>query len=80
MELFGERVGSVDDNDLPVGLAFVQQADGAQDLDLLDLSGRGAARANFYRIDRVVVALEVSVLVDDFRAFPRLHKAYVDGK
>ena len=57
VELGRQRVVDVDDDDLPVGLALVEQSHDAEDLDLLDLASVANRLANLANIERIVIAL-----------------------
>ena len=65
VELGGEGVVDVDDDDLPVGLALVEEGHDAEDLDLLDLTGVADRLSDLADVEGVVVAvcLGLGVLV-----------------
>ena len=67
-----EWVLDVDDDNLPVRLALVEEGHDPEDLDLLDLSDVADLLANFADIQRIVVApgLGLSMLLSGI--FPRL--------
>ena len=67
-----EWVLDVDDDNLPVRLALVEERHDSEDLDLLDLSDVADLLANFADIQRIVVApgLGLSMLLSGI--FPRL--------
>lgn len=75
VELGGQRVVDVDDNDLPVGLSLVDQGHDTQNLDLLDLAGVADQLADLANIERVVVALGLGLGVDGLRVLPGLATA-----
>ena len=50
-----ERIGHVNDDDLPVSFAFVEEGHDAQDLDLLDLTHISNLLANLAHIERIIV-------------------------
>ena len=77
VELGGERVVDVDDDDLPVGLALVEQRHDAEDLDLLDLAGLGDELADLADVERVVVALLLGLGVGDVGVLPGLGEGAV---
>jgi hypothetical protein len=56
VELGGQRVVDVDGDDLPVALALVDEADGAQDFDLDDRAALVDARADLAHVQWIVVA------------------------
>jgi hypothetical protein len=67
-----ERVLDVDDDDLPVCLALIEERHDPEDLDLLDLSNVADLLANLADVQRIVVTpgLGLSVLLS--RIFPCL--------
>lgn len=67
-----ERVVDVDDDDLPVGLALVEESHDAEDLDLLDLANVSDLLADLADVQRVVVALGLSLGVGLGRVLPGL--------
>ena len=67
-----ERVVDVDDNDLPVSLALVEQSHDTEDLDLDHLTGLGDKLTNLADVERVVVSLGLGLWVDDIGVFPGL--------
>ena len=73
VELGGQRVVHVNDNDLPVGLLLVEEGHDAQNLDLLDLAGVANQLADLADVERVVVALGLGLGVDDVGIFPGLN-------
>ena len=73
VELGCERVRDVDDNDLPVRLALVEESHDTEDLDLLDLADVADALTDFADIERVVVTLGLGVGVRGVGVLPRLH-------
>lgn len=72
-----KRVVDVDDNDLPVGLALVEQSHDSQNLDLLDLTGLGDQLADLTDIQRVVVSLLLGLWVGNVGVFPGLRESTV---
>lgn len=75
VELGGQRVVDVDDNDLPIGLSLVDQGHDTQNLDLLDLAGVADQLADLANIERVVVALGLGLGVDGLGVLPGLTNA-----
>ena len=57
IQLGRERVLDIDDEDLPVRLALVEERHDPKDLDLLDLSDVSDLLANLADIQRIIVAL-----------------------
>ena len=72
VQLGGERVVDVDDDNLPVGLLLVDQGHDTQNLDLLDLAGVADQLTNLADVERVVVALGLGLGVDDVGVLPGL--------
>ena len=72
VEFGRQRVVDVNDYDLPVGLALVEQRHDAQDLDLLDLAGLRDGLADLADIQWVVVALGLRLWVGGIGVFPGL--------
>ena len=72
VELFGERVLGVDDDDLPVGLAVVDEGERAEHLDLCDLPALHRRLADFEDVERVVIADDSREGVDRFGVLVRL--------
>jgi hypothetical protein len=77
IELRGEGVIDIDDNDLPVGLAFVEEGHHAENLDLLDLTRFGDELADFANVEGVVVTLGLGLGVGCVGVFPCLEKKCV---
>lgn len=61
VELASERVVDIDDNDLPVSLALVEQSHDAENFDLLDLTSVADGLANLADVERVVVAVSLGL-------------------
>ena len=78
VELGGERVVDVNNDDLPVSLALVEQSHDTENLDLLDLSGLGDKLANLADVERVVVTLSLGLGVGDVGVFPGLKRPSVE--
>lgn len=72
VELGGQRVVDIDDNDLPVGLLLVNQGHDTQNLDLLDLTGVADQLTNLANVQRVVVTLGLGLGVDGVGVLPGL--------
>lgn len=77
VELGGERVVDVNDNDFPVGFTFVEQGHDAEDLDLLDLTGETNGFTNLAHVQRVVVTVGFRFRVSGRRVFPSLRECSV---
>jgi hypothetical protein len=72
VKLGGERVVDVNDDDLPVSLALVEQSHDTEDLDLLDLTDLGDELTNFADVERVVVTLSLGLGVGNVGVLPGL--------
>jgi hypothetical protein len=62
----------VNDNDLPVRLVLIQQGHDTEHLDLLDVSWLCDKFANLADVKWVIIALGLSLGVDDVGVFPGL--------
>ena len=78
VELGGKRVVDVDDDDLPVSLALVEQSHDTEDLDLLDLTGLGDELTYLADVERVVVTLSLGLGVGDVGVLPGLKRPSVE--
>jgi predicted secreted protein len=67
-----ERVLDIDDDDLPVSLAFVEERHDPEDLNLLDLSNVTDLLADLADIQRIVVAVGLGLSMLLVGIFPRL--------
>ena len=56
VQLGRKRIVNVDDENLPIGLAFVEKGHDAQDFDLLDLADIAYLFSDFTDVERVVVS------------------------
>lgn len=72
VQLGGERVIDIDDNDLPVSLVLVEESHDTEDLDLLDLAGVADKLTNLADVERVVVTLGLGLGVDCIGVLPGL--------
>lgn len=72
VELGGQRVVHIDDHDLPVGLALIEECHDTEDLDLDDLAGLGDELTDLADVQWVIVALGLGLLVYDIGVLPRL--------
>jgi hypothetical protein len=72
-----EWVLDIDDDDLPVSLAFVEERHDPEDLNLLDLSNVTDLLANLADIQRVVVAVGLGLSMLLVRVFPRLGESTI---
>lgn len=70
----GKGILDVNDDDLPVGLALIQERHNTEDLDLLDLSDIADLLADLTDIKRVVVPLGFRLGVGGRRVLPGLEK------
>lgn len=63
VQLGSQRILDINDDDLPVGLAFIQESHDAENLDLFDLANVAYLLANLTDIERVVVTLGLGLSV-----------------
>lgn len=77
VELGGQSVVDVDDNDLPVGLLLVDQGHDTKNLDLLDLTRVANKLTDLANVERVVVTLGLGLRVNGVGVLPGLWK--IDG-
>lgn len=74
VELRGEGVVDVDDDDLPVRLLLVEEGHDAEDLDLLHLAGVADELADLADVERVIVTLGLGLGVDVVGVLPGLER------
>ena len=74
VQLGGKRVVDVDDDDLPVGLALVEESHDTEDLDLLHLADVADLLTDLADIEGVVVTLGLGLGVGRLGVFPGLAK------
>ena len=72
VELWGQWVVDINDNDLPIGLLLVEESHDTEDLDLLDLARVADKLADLAHVQWVVVALGLGLWVDDVWVLPGL--------
>jgi len=72
VELWGEGVMDIDDDDFPVSLAFVEQGHDAEDLDLFHLTNVANLFADLADIKRVIVTLCLCLCMSDVWVLPGL--------
>lgn len=77
IELGGERILDVDDDDLPVGLSLIEKGHDSENLDLLDLADVANLLANLTDIERVVVALGLGLSMGCVGVLPSLRESTV---
>ena len=74
VELRGEGVVDVNDDDLPVRLLLVKEGHDAKNLDLLHLAGVADELADLADVERVVVTLGLGLGVDVVGVLPGLER------
>ena len=74
VELGGQGVFSVNDNDFPVGLLLIEQGHHTKNLDLFNLTWVADELSDFAHVERVIIALGLGLGVDNVRVFPCLEK------
>lgn len=72
VELGGEGVVDINDDDLPVGLALVEESHDTEDLDLLDLAGVANGLTNLADVEGVVVSVGLGLGVGGVGVLPGL--------
>jgi hypothetical protein len=72
-----QRVVDIDNDNLPVGLSFIQQGHDTENLDLLDLSNLADSFTDFTDVQRVVVTVCLGFRVGNGRVFPGLREGSV---
>ena len=72
-----ERIVDIDDDDLPVRLAFVKECHDAEDFDLLDFTRFGDEFADLADVEGVIVALLLRLRVRDVGVLPGLREGAV---
>ena len=77
VELGSEGIVDVYDEDLPVGLTFVEESHDTEDLDLLDLTGVTDGFSDFANVERVVVTESLGLGVSVGRVLPSLRESTV---
>jgi len=63
IELGSEGILNIHDNDLPIGLAFIEQSHDTKNFDLLHLADIADLLPDFTNIERIVVALRLGLSV-----------------
>lgn len=77
VELGSQGVVHVDDDDLPVSLALVEQSHDTEDLDLDDISGLVDKLTDLADVERVVVTVGLGLRVCDVGILPGLQRRSV---
>lgn len=72
VELGGEGVLDIDDDDLPVGLTLIEESHDTEDLDLLDLTDVANLLTDLADIERVVVTLGLGLSMGLVGVLPSL--------
>ena len=72
VQLGSEGVGNVDDEDLPVSLALVEEGHDAENLDLFDLTGETDLFTDLANVEGIVVTLGLGFRVRVVRVLPGL--------
>jgi hypothetical protein len=72
VQLGRKRILDVNNNNFPVGFAFVKECHDTKNFDLLNLSDKADLLADLANIERVVVTLGLSLRMLDRRVFPGL--------
>ena len=72
VQLWSERIGNVDNDDLPVGLSLIEEGHDTENLDLLDLTSKPDLFTNLANVERIVVTLGLGFGVSMVGIFPGL--------
>jgi len=72
VQLGGQRVGDINDDDFPVSLAFIEKSHDAEDFDLLNLADIADLFTDLADIERIVVSLCLGFGMKLRRVFPGL--------
>lgn len=72
VKLVGQRIVDIDDNDLPVGLALIEESHNAENLHLLDLANIANKLSDLADIEWVVVTLGLGLRMSGIGVFPSL--------
>ena len=79
VQLGRERVLDVDDEDLPVGLAFVEKGHDAEDLDLFDLPDITHLFTDLADVQRIVVTPGLGLSMQLSGVLPSLYIHKIEG-
>ena len=74
VELRGEGILNINNEDLPVGLALIEESHDTENFNLLNLANIADLFADLTNIKRVVVALGLGLGVDDVGVLPGLEE------
>ena len=72
VQLWSERIGDVNDDDLPVGFTLIEEGHDTENLDLLDLPSKPDLFTDLANVERIVVALGLGFGVRVVGIFPGL--------
>jgi len=72
VQLWGEGIGDVNDDDLPVGFTLIEEGHDTENLDLLDLASKTDLFTNLANVERIVIALGLGFGVRVVGIFPGL--------
>lgn len=72
VQLARKWVIDIDDNDLPVSLAFIEECHDSEDFDLLDLADVSELFANLANVERIIVTVSLRLGMHDGGIFPCL--------
>jgi len=77
VELGSERVIDINDNELPVSLALIEQSHDTKNLDLLDLTRVSNLLTNFADINGIIVTASLGFRMGLVGIFPSLGKSTI---
>lgn len=72
IELGSKRIGNVNDNDFPIGFAFIKESHDAENFDLFDLTHITDLFADLANIKWVIVTFSLGLNMRLCRIFPCL--------
>lgn len=75
VQLRGERILDINDEDLPVGLAFIEKSHDTEDLDLLDLTDVADLLADLADVQGVIITLGLGLSMHLSGVLPGLHNS-----
>ena len=76
VQLWSERIGDVNNDDLPVGLTLVEESHDTENLDLFDLTGEADLFTDLANVEGIIVALGLGFGMGVVGVFPGLQECY----
>jgi len=72
VQLGSERIGNIDDDDLPVCLTLIEESHDTEDLDLFDLAGETDLFTDLANVEGIIVTLGLGFRVRVVGVLPGL--------